>query len=360
MIQLPIKGSNVCQAQDIVSDLQQLTLAYQADKVFILTDEGSFRHCYPTIETALRIDSKKVIIIPQGDINKNIQTAEHVWKVLSNNGADRHSVLINLGGGMPCDLGGFCASSFKRGIHFINIPTTLLAMVDASIGGKTGINLDGLKNEIGFFADPDTVLLHTGFLKSLNTPNLLSGWAELLKHALIHSNDTWLKLKQFDIRKPEWNKLTQLVNESIAIKDYFVQNDPKEQNIRKALNFGHTFGHAFETHAMNIGQPLLHGYAVAFGMICELYMSHKHLNLPIGKVEELSTYINELYGILNLNPSDDDTLIELMKHDKKNNSNKINFTLLNDFGRIEINCHADSNQIISALDYYRDITGQII
>lgn len=344
--------SNVYLSQDINSDIKELAKAFEADKIFLLTDEGAFKCCFPLIEKSMTIHPEKIIIIPQGDVNKHIETANKVWTTLSQQGADRHSLLINLGGGMPCDLGGFCAASFKRGIQFINIPTTLLAQVDASIGGKTGINLGGLKNEIGFFADPMAVLVYSNFLATLDIPNLLSGFAELLKHALIHSHETWNQLKDFNITKPNLKELEQLVCDSIRIKDHFVVNDPKEQNIRKALNFGHTIGHAIETYAMQQGRPILHGHAVAYGMIAELYLCHKKMNFPLAQLEETTRYITDLYGWFEMVEKDFRPLIELMKHDKKNDSNKINFTLLDDIGSISINQHADSREITESLGYY--------
>ena len=352
MLPLLSTGSKVYQAQEINSDIQEITKAFEPDKIFLLTDEGAFKYCFPIIEKGLGIHPEKIIIIPQGDVNKHIETAQKVWNALSNQGADRHSLLINLGGGMPCDLGGFCAASFKRGIQFINIPTTLLAQVDASIGGKTGINLGGLKNEIGFFANPMAVLIDANFLATLDIPNLLSGYAELLKHAFIHDEKTWQQLKAFNISHPDLNLLNQLVNDSIRIKDYFVENDPKEQNIRKALNFGHTIGHAIETFAMQQGKPMLHGYAVAYGMVAELYLSHKQLQFPMETLMEITRYIHELYGNFHIHKADFPALVELMTHDKKNDSNQINFTLLKDIGDIAINQHATSDEIIEALTFY--------
>ena len=352
MLPLLPSGSIAFEAQEIISDIIELTKGIDADNIFLLTDQGSYQYCYPLIAKCTKVQPQNIIIIPQGDINKNIDTAQKVWTMLSNQGADRHSVLINLGGGMPCDLGGFCAASFKRGIRFINIPTTLLAQVDASIGGKTGINLGGLKNEIGFFADPMAVIVDTKFLATLDTPNLLSGFAELLKHAFIYSKDTWRELKSFNIVNPNLATLGELVNDSIRIKDHFVVNDPKEQNIRKALNLGHTIGHAIETFSMQRSTPLLHGYAVAYGMIAELYLSHKLLQFPKETLIEITRYIVGLYGHFELTPNDFGTLIELMKHDKKNDSNRINFTLLKDIGQIQINQYAGSDEISEALNFY--------
>lgn len=341
----------VAMADDLLADLTRLVADFPADKIYLLTDQGTAPHCLPQLQTLSFITPDRTLTIASGDDHKNIDTANRVWNFLSQKGADRKSLLINLGGGVVCDLGGFCAATFKRGIAFINIPTTLLAQVDASVGGKTGINSGGLKNEIGVFALPHTVLIDINLLHSLDTPNLISGFAEMIKHALIEDAPTWETLQHFKIDQPHWPKLQQLVADSIRIKNHFVENDPKEQNIRKALNFGHTIGHAYETLALYRHKPVLHGYAVAFGMIGELYLSHLMLNLPLAQVEATSAFLLKLYGPFELDESAFDTLLEYMQHDKKNDSNRINFTLLPAIGQIEINQYASPGQIREALHY---------
>jgi 3-dehydroquinate synthase len=268
-------------------------------------------------------------------------------------GATRHSLMINLGGGMVTDLGGFAASTFKRGISFINIPTTLLSMVDASVGGKTGINFGGLKNEIGVFNNANCVILDTFFLQTLDEENILSGYAEMLKHGLISTEEHWSELMNFDIEKPDLKELGLLVAKSVQVKEHIVTEDPTEKGIRKALNLGHTVGHAFESLALQ-RKPVLHGYAVAWGLICELYLSVVKTGFPVDKMRQMTRYIFERYGRMPITCDDYPTLLELMTHDKKNTGSSINFTLLGGIGDIRINQTATKEEIEEALDFYRE------
>ena len=277
-----------------------------------------------------------------------------VWKRLGDGGATRHSCIINLGGGMVTDLGGFAASTFKRGVAFINIPTTLLAMVDASVGGKTGINFNGLKNEIGVFNDSEAVIINTGFLKTLDSDNIRSGYAEMLKHGLISDEEMWARLLTFDIRQPDLGVLQGMVAESIGVKERIVSEDPHETGIRKALNLGHTVGHAFESFALRRGKPILHGYAVAFGLVCELYLSCIKTNFPTEKMRQTVNYIKDNYGAFVFTCKDYDALLELMKHDKKNTAGTINFTLLGGIGDIRINQTATKDEMFEAFDFFRE------
>lgn len=238
------------------------------------------------------------ICIGAEDVNKHVETLAHVWKELSDKGGTRHSLLINLGGGMVTDLGGFAAATFKRGIRYINIPTTLLAMVDASVGGKTGINFNGLKNEIGSFYPAESVLIDTQFLKTLDMPNLLSGYAEMLKHGLISTCAHWAELLNVDFNAIDYAQLQALVAQSVQIKEHIVEQDPLEKGIRKALNLGHTVGHAFESFALETSHPVLHGYAVAWGIVCELYFSYLKTGFPKDKLRQTIRFIKEHYGVL--------------------------------------------------------------
>ena len=254
---------------------------------------------------------------------------------------------------MVTDLGGFAASTFKRGIKFINIPTTLLSMVDASVGGKTGVNFGGLKNEIGVFNNADYVILDTVFLKTMDDENLCSGYAEMLKHGLINNEEMWAELVNYDIHNPDLSRLQSMVAESVAVKERIVLEDPLEHGIRKALNVGHTMGHAFESFAMK-RTPILHGYAVAYGIICELYLSAKKAGFPTDKLHQTVSYIRGHYGSLSFTCDDYDELLALMKHDKKNVAGTINFTLLGGIGDILINQTATTEEIKEALDFYRE------
>ena len=335
-------------------DLVNAISECEHDRIFVLTDETTQQLCWPKIKNFKALKNSTPIIIKATDTHKNLDTLAEVWQALSNGGATRHSLMINLGGGMVTDLGGFAASTFKRGIDFINIPTTLLAMVDASVGGKTGINFGGLKNEIGVFSDSRFVIINTQFLDTLDHDNICSGYAEMLKHGLISDERTWAELVTFDLDTPDLSQLQRMVAESIKVKERIVETDPHEHGIRKALNLGHTMGHAFESFAMRRGTPILHGYAVAYGLISELYMSARKTAFPTDRMHQTVRFIRENYGTFNITCDDYPTLIELMHHDKKNTSGIINFTLLGNVGDIRINQTANEEEIKEALDFFRE------
>ena len=336
--------------RDLVSAISEC----EHDRIFVLTDETTQQLCWPKIKNFKALKDCTPIIIKATDTHKNLDTLAEVWQALSNGGATRHSLMINLGGGMVPALGGFAASTFKRGIDFINIPTTLLAMVDASVGGKTGINFGGLKNEIGVFSDSRFVIINTQFLDTLDHDNICSGYAEMLKHGLISDEHTWAELVTFDLDTPDLSQLQRMVAESIKVKERIVEADPHEHGIRKALNLGHTMGHAFESFAMRRGTPILHGYAVAYGLISELYMSARKTAFPTDRMHQTVRFIRENYGTFNITCDDYPTLIELMHHDKKNTSGIINFTLLGNVGDIRINQTANEEEIKEALDFFRE------
>ena len=340
--------------QDIENDLTNALHRRPYDKLFILTDESTLKACASRIKDFPCLQEANFITIPSGDLNKNITSLQSVWNALGELMATRKSLLINLGGGMVTDLGGFAASTFKRGITFINIPTTLLAMVDASVGGKTGINFNGLKNEIGVFNTAESVIVDADFLQTLDMANLLSGYAEMLKHGLISNTKHWAALLNFDWHEPDFRKLQHLIAESVRIKEAIVEEDPYEYGIRKALNFGHTIGHAFESLSMETHHPLLHGYAVAFGLVCELYFSFLKWGFPKDKLVQTVQFIKEHYGIYNIDCKQYDRLYELITHDKKNTDGIIYFTLLGEIGEIHINQPATQEEICSVFDFFRD------
>lgn len=327
------------------------------DRLFILTDEHTHRLCLPQLQNIPAIQDATEIIIGAEDVHKNLETLASVWQALSEQGATRHSLLINLGGGMVTDLGGFAAATFKRGIAYINIPTTLLSMVDASVGGKTGINFNGLKNEIGVFAPASSVLLETEFLRSLDAHNFFSGYAEMLKHGLISTPEHLAELLSFDTEQIDYAALKAMVGRSVQVKENIVEQDPKEHGIRKALNLGHTIGHAFESLALAENRPVLHGYAVAWGIVCELYLSHIKTGFPKEKMRQTIQFIKENYGAFAFNCKQYDRLYELMLHDKKNTAGIINFTLLKEVGDICLNQTADKKTIFEVLDFYRECMG---
>ena len=327
------------------------------DKLFILTDKHTTALCMPSLKQVSSLKGAKEIIIGAEDTHKTLETLANVWQALSEEGASRHSLLINVGGGMVTDLGGFAAATFKRGIKYINIPTTLLAMVDASVGGKTGINFNGLKNEIGAFSPASCVLIETDFLRSLDSDNFFSGYAEMLKHGLISTTAHWAELLSFPTEQIDYAYLKQLVGQSVQVKEDIVEQDPFEHGIRKALNFGHTVGHAFESLALAEDRHVLHGYAVAWGIVCELYLSHIKADFPKDKMRQTIQFIKENYGTFIIDCNNYDRLYEYMQHDKKNTAGIINFTLLKEIGDVSINQTANKDEIFEMFDFYRECMG---
>ncbi len=350
-------------AENLETSLASAIEGCEHDKLFILTDNTTRELCWPVVSGFPCLQGAEVISIGATDTHKTLESLAHVWEELGRMGGTRHTLLINIGGGMVTDLGGFAASTFKRGINYINIPTTLLAMVDASVGGKTGINFRGLKNEIGVFNNAATVILSTQFLRTLDRENILSGYAEMLKHGLISNEEMWAELVNFDIDAMSTTDsslftlhsslLQRMLADSVAVKQRIVTEDPLEHGIRKALNLGHTVGHAFESFALN-HTPILHGYAVAFGLVCELYLSTIKTGFPTDKMRQTVSFIHEHYGRMPITCDDYPTLFELMTHDKKNTAGSINFTLLGGIGDIRINQTATKEEIYEALDFYRE------
>jgi 3-dehydroquinate synthase len=326
------------------------------DKVFVLYDDTTQRLCAPLLAASAELRHATTLTIPATDAHKNLEALASVWQSLSDGGASRRSLLVNVGGGMVTDLGGFAASTFKRGIAYINIPTTLLAMVDASVGGKTAINFNGLKNEIGVFNAPRRVIVDMHFLRTLGTDNLLSGYAEMIKHGLISNARHWAQLMRFNFNDCDNGNtdLHDMVAESINIKASIVKQDPHERGLRKALNVGHTAGHALESLALASGHPVLHGYAVAWGIVCELFLSRTQKHFPTTQMQQTISYIRENYGAMAFSCKDYPRLFQLMCHDKKNEGGNVNFTLLSGIGKIELNCTATKDKIYAMLDFYRD------
>ena len=324
-------------------------------KVFVITDTNTKKLCIPLFLEHYRFQIKPEILeIPEGETHKNIQTCLSLWNELSEKGADRHSLIINLGGGVVTDLGGFVASTFKRGIEFINIPTSLLAMVDASVGGKNGVDLGLIKNQIGVINNPAMVIIDTQFLKTLPDNQKTSGYAEMLKHGLIHSKEYWSKIKGLNESKIE--AIEELLWESVIIKNAIVTQDPFENGIRKTLNYGHTLGHAIESYSLskNDLKPLLHGEAIAIGMILTTYISSKILGFPEDTLEDVSNSITEKFLKISFNKLDIEEIIKLLIYDKKNTSGKVMFVLLKDIGIPKINCEVPNEYLIEAFDYYKN------
>lgn len=349
------KPSEIFFTQEIEKNLSEIIEGYKPGKVFLVQEEMVGKACFPLIQDFVAKKGIKVFTIPAGEQNKKIESVATIWEFLSNNGADRKSLQINLGGGMLTDLAGFAASTFKRGFDFVNIPTTLLSQVDASVGGKTGINFNGLKNEVGTFREPKTVLIYVDFLKTIDHENFVSGYAEMIKHGLIKSPGHLAELKEFDVDTPDLRKLEEMIRHSVEIKKYFVEADPTEKGIRKALNFGHTVGHAFESFAMKKHRPILHGYAVAYGMTAELFLSLLKTGFPEKELNDLAGWLKKIFGKFEFGSADFDELYGLMTHDKKNESGQVNFTLMPKAGEVAIDKVCSKEEIFEALDFYQSI-----
>ena len=329
----------------------------EISKIVILVDEHTGRLCLPLLkEGTVLLNDALVLEIPSGDLNKNIQTATGIWNEMLASKADRKTLLINLGGGVISDLGGFVAAGFKRGISYINIPTTLMGQVDASIGGKTAINFGGVKNQIGFFYTPIAVFIFPEFLKSLPSDQFRSGLAEIIKYALIADPVLWNKIKRMPVRKIEQvpdNLLKEFISKTVAFKNSIVRKDFRDNGVRKVLNFGHTIGHAFESLSrMGERKSLLHGEAIAIGMICEGYLSAMKKGLDFNESEGIKKLLRSVYSHYHFTREDIPILIELMEHDKKNRDGLIDFTFLKSIGSAVINSSCNRKEITESLEYY--------
>ena len=337
---------------DISRAITSLVNEMQPASVHIITDSNVADKVLPALALPY-----PVISTPPGDVAKNLDTLSHIWDSLIKGGATRKSVVINIGGGVVTDMGGFAAATFKRGIRFINVPTTLLSAVDAAVGGKTGINFEGYKNEIGAFAPADAVVISTATFATLPTEELLSGYAEMLKHGLLSSAQDYNELLNFDIVNADLDRLLPLLEKSVRVKERIVEEDPREQGIRRALNLGHTAGHAFESLALEREAPVPHGYAVAWGMLVEMILSHLIEQFPSEELYRYATYLKEHgYGTPAITCDDYPRLLALMSHDKKNDTpDHINFTLLSHPGTPLIDRTADNTLITESLYIFRDL-----
>ena len=322
-------------------------------KIFVLVDENSNEHCLPQLLPMIETQSEiEIIELESGEENKTIETCVQIWNVLIELGADRKSLIINVGGGVITDMGGFIASTFKRGIPFVNIPTTLLSMVDASVGGKNGVDLGGLKNQIGTITNPQMVIIDSNFLESLPQNQMRSGLAEMLKHGLIAKKSHWEKFK--NLKEINFDDFDDLIFESVSIKSDIVTQDPTENGIRKALNFGHPLGHAIETYFLENPDKtnLLHGEAIVAGMILESYISLQQKLISENEYAEIKSTLNNIFDKIIIGENEQENIIELLIHDKKNEYGKVQFALLDGIGKIKINQVTDNETIIAAfLDY---------
>lgn len=345
-------NSNVILTASICNSLQEYFAKNKnVSTVAVLVDENTYFHCYPLIKDVL--PNHILVEVISGEENKNLDSCRHIWHELTRFALDRKSLLINLGGGVIGDMGGFCAAAFKRGISFINIPTTLLAMVDASIGGKLGIDFENYKNHIGFFRHPDAVLIDPVFLQTLDIRELRSGFAEVIKHSLIADKSYWPNVANHAFENQDWNAH---ISHSIEIKKAVVEADPTESGYRKILNFGHTIGHAIESHFLKIpGKKLLHGEAIAVGMICESWISNQLTGLDKKDLKQITDFILSVFGKVAISRENVESIITLCQQDKKSEKGKIRFSLLESLGRATFDINIKPDMISKSLEEYENL-----
>lgn len=339
---------------DQLSGLRTFIESRSYSKVLLLTDRNTTTHCLPVLQaTWPELDNYDIIEVDPGEENKNIDFCIGVWKMMLDFNTDRQSLVINLGGGVVTDMGGFAASTFKRGVDFIHIPTTLLSQVDASVGGKTGIDLDNVKNIVGTFAQPQAVFISSRFLQSLDRRQVVSGFAEVVKHGIIADAGFYHRMKAIN---PVDISLAD-IRHSVTIKNQVVMVDPHEKALRKTLNFGHTIGHALEGYSMkHDNDPLLHGEAIGAGMICEGYLAHRHNKLLEDELQDIVTTMRSLFSDYRFSKTSYPDLLDLMKNDKKNIGTRIGFALPSRIGVCDVDFFLNEEEIGEALDFYRELT----
>lgn len=339
---------------DNFSQLNDFLSTRSFSKIFILVDENTHEYCLPVLLGNLETDlAFEILEIEPGEEMKNIQTANQLWEILTEMQADRKALVINLGGGVITDMGGFVASTYKRGVQFINIPTTLLSMCDASIGGKTGIDLMHYKNMVGTFTFPEQIFVYPKFLETLPYKELRSGFAEMLKHGLIADEKHWENL--IHISKLDANAVIPYIETSMEIKQSVVQKDFQEKSVRKTLNFGHTIGHAVESLCLSQGNPILHGEAVAMGMITEAHLSFTEGLISEETCSIVIENIQKYYPYLDISDFKDEDIFELLINDKKNTDSKINFSLLTGIGSCNFDYQCSKKKIASSIEFYRKL-----
>ncbi len=347
------KDSIVYFGQECYTALNSYLEKVTPSKICILVDSNTHEHCLSLFMSAIEKEYDiEVIEIEPGEIHKNIETCSGIWNALSELGFDRKSLMINLGGGVVTDLGGFVACTYKRGINYINVPTTLLAMVDASVGGKTGVDLGNLKNMVGVISESEMVLVDTEYLTTLPVNQMCSGFAEMLKHGLIQDKTYWEKIS--NLSELNFEDLDQMIYDSVVIKNEIVFEDPTEQNIRKYLNFGHTLGHAIESFYLTHPEKttLLHGEAIAIGMIMEAFISSELLTLSKEDLHHISEVILATFPKIEIDPKEYQDIIQLLIYDKKNEKGNIYFVLLETIGSAQYNCIVSDELILESFQYY--------
>ena len=327
--------------------LAELLDGTKHEDIFIVADKHTVLFCDRLFEKVDWLPSH-VTVLDCGEENKSVESVSRIWMMLSKQGARRSSILVCVGGGVVTDLGGFAASTFKRGMRCINVPTTLLAQVDASLGGKTGFNFNGLKNEIGTFSIPEKVIIDPRFLNHLPVRERMSGFAEMIKHGLLSNREYLTRLLNLEHQEMTQEYMLELIRRSVTIKNEIVTRDPREQGLRKVLNFGHTIGHAIESLSITRGTPLLHGEAVALGLVAELYLSVKEKGFPEEIYREVRNFVKQHYPPYPL-MDHVDTLYGLMLHDKKNERWGVNFTLLSGIGEFSLDNYCSKDLVVEAL-----------
>lgn len=341
---------NLVFATDPSIPLREFLQTKKYSRVSVLTDENTLNHCYPLIAPALT--EHKMISIPSGEEHKSIDTCVKIWDAMTDHTLDRHSVLVVLGGGVLGDMGGFCAATFKRGIDFVLIPTTLLSQVDASIGGKLGVDFNHFKNHIGVFQTPALTVLHAGFLKTLSAREKRSGFAEIIKHCLISDKNMWDVVRSRSFENQDWDEL---IRHSVSFKERVVTEDPREKGLRKILNMGHTIGHAIETFLLNSGNKVLHGEAIAAGLITESWLSKERGLISADEFNLIKDYILSVFGKITIASNDDEAIAVLALQDKKNQGSKILSVLLEGVGKARWDCEITKEEVKSALAIYRSL-----
>lgn len=339
---------NIKFTEDAGAELAHFLKERSYSSVCVLTDTNTSTHCYPRIRQSL--PDHQEILVPSGEERKNLETCEIIWEKMTSFQMDRHALVVILGGGVLGDMGGFCAATYKRGIDFVLIPTTLLSQVDASIGGKLGIDFRHFKNHIGVFKTPVLTILDAAFLQTLPSSEKRSGFAEVIKHALIADAPVWNKLKRHGLEEQDWPTLLQ---HSVNVKLNVVQKDPYENGLRKILNAGHTIGHAVETYLLQSDRKILHGEAIAIGLIAETFLASEKQMLPEEEFQDIVRYLLKIYGKVPLTEHDDDAIAQLTTQDKKNRGKRILCVLLEGIGNAKWDCEISTNEVKKALAFYR-------
>ena len=340
--------TDIVYTHDVASALHAQLEHLLPSGVIIIADSNT-----ASLSAIAGVTNYPMIVVESGERHKTLATVEYVWQEMERLGATRHSVVVNLGGGMVTDLGGFAAGCYKRGLRFVNVPTTLLAAVDAAVGGKTGVNFAGLKNEIGLFKDAETTIISTQFLSSLPRHELLSGFGEIIKHAILESESELSHILSTSIDCIDLDLISRSVNTKMRI----VKHDHNETGLRQVLNLGHTVGHAIEEYALSRGVAVAHGYAVAWGLVVECVAGHLMLGFPSSMLHRLASFVRDNYGEYNITCNDYDTLIALMRRDKKSREGEIICALPATCGDVRPNVIVSLDDMRSALDIYRDLMG---